>query len=125
MRRSTFILILLLLSGCGVSEKTLTVQASAYNSLPSQTLGDPTLAAWGDTLEPGIKAIAVSRDLLELGLDHNTEVTIEGLPGTYRVLDKMNRRWTRKIDIYMGVDVQAAREWGVREVTIRWQPIED
>lgn len=125
MRRSTFILILLVLSGCGVSEKTLTVQASAYNSLPSQTLGDPTLAAWGDTLKPGVKAIAVSRDLLALGLDHNTEVTIEGLPGTYRVLDKMNRRWTRKIDIYMGVDVQAAREWGVREVTIRWRPIED
>jgi 3D (Asp-Asp-Asp) domain-containing protein len=34
----------------------------------------------------------------------------------------MAARWTRKIDIYMGDDVSAAREWGVREVRIRWTP---
>jgi hypothetical protein len=39
--------------------------------------------AWGDTLEPGMKAIAVSRDLIRLGLVHNTYVTIEALPGRY------------------------------------------
>ena len=103
-------------------ERSLVVAASAYNSLAGQTSGDPKLAAWGDVLEPGMNAIAVSRDLIDLGLTHGTRVRIEGLSGEYRVLDKMARRWTRKIDIYMGDDVDAARAWGVREVRIHWQP---
>jgi 3D (Asp-Asp-Asp) domain-containing protein len=48
-------------------------------------------------------------------------VTIEGLPGTYRVLDKMHGRWKNKIDIYMGNDIQAAKNWGKRKVVISWQ----
>jgi 3D (Asp-Asp-Asp) domain-containing protein len=106
----------------GDVERTLVVTASAYNSLPKQTVGDPSMAAWGDVLEPGVKAIAVSRDLIELGLVRGTRVRIEGLPGEYAVLDKMARRWRRKIDIYMGDDVEAARAWGVREVRIHWRP---
>ena len=103
------------------AERTLVVTASAYNSLPEQTVGNPSVAAWGDVLEPGVKAIAVSRDLLELGLVRGARVRIEGLPGEYAVLDKMARRWSRKIDIYMGDDVEAARTWGVREVRIHWR----
>ncbi len=114
-------LIFLYSMGVFASERSLVVTATAYNSLPAQTVGDPTQTAWGDSLKPGMKAIAVSRDLLELGLEHETLVTIEGLPGQYRVLDKMAARWSRKIDIYMGEDVQAAREWGKRQVTIRWK----
>ncbi|MBP0047245.1 3D domain-containing protein [Marinobacterium sp. AK62] len=113
------------LLGCtesAVGEKQMTVKASAYNSVVAQTNDNPTLAAWGDRLKPGMKAVAVSRDLIRQGLTHNTLIEIEGLPGKYRVLDKMNKRWTRKIDIYMGKDVEAAREWGVREVKIRWTP---
>ncbi|MTT51718.1 hypothetical protein F1529_04380 [Alcanivorax sp. VBW004] len=99
----------------------LTVTASAYNSLHGQGAGsDHALAAWGDRLVPGMQAIAVSRDLIRLGLTHNTEVTVEGLPGVWVVKDKMHRRWKRKIDIYMGEDVQAAREWGRRKVKIRF-----
>ena len=102
--------------------RTLEVTATAYNSLESQTKkGDPTTAAWGDQLKPGMKAIAVSRDLIPEGLDHKTKVKIEGLNGTYVVLDKMNKRWKKKIDIYMGVDVTKAREWGKRKVNIEWQ----
>ena len=67
-----------------------------------------------------MKVIAVSRDLLELGLDRGVQVEVEGLEGSYVVLDRMPSRWTRKIDIYMGVDVEAALEWGVRRVRIRW-----
>ena len=94
--------------------------ATAYNSLPGQTSGDPTLAAWGDRLEPGMKAIAVSRDLLELGLTRGRRVRIEGLPGEYRVLDKTAARWTRRIDIYMGTDRERALAWGKRSVEIHW-----
>lgn len=98
---------------------TMTVTATAYNSLHGQGHGkDHALAAWGDRLEPGMQAIAVSRDLIGKGLGHNAQVQIEGLPGVWLVKDKMHRRWKNKIDIYMGEDINAAREWGKRKVTI-------
>jgi 3D (Asp-Asp-Asp) domain-containing protein len=102
-------------------EITMTVTASAYNSVEKQTKqGNPNLTAWGDILEPGEKAIAVSRDLIEKGLDHNQEVEIKGLSGTYIVKDKMNKRWSNKIDIYMGLDQEAALEWGKQKVEITY-----
>jgi len=101
-------------------ERSLEVTATAYNSVAGQTSAQPDLTAWGDRLEPGMKAIAVSRDLIELGLTHGVEVGIEGLPGKYVVRDKMAKRWSRKIDIYMGEDIQRALRWGRRKVTIHW-----
>jgi 3D (Asp-Asp-Asp) domain-containing protein len=111
----------LFLASC-TETKTMEVTATAYNSVESQTKkGDAITTAFGDKLEPGLKAIAVSRDLLEEeGIAYGTEVSIKGLPGKYKVLDKMNRRWTRKIDIYMGENVRQAREWGRQEVEISW-----
>ena len=100
------------------------VTATAYNSLASQADHTPTIAAWGDKLEPGMKAIAVSRDLLSQGLTRGMRVKIEGLEGEYVVLDRMPSRWSKRIDIYMGEDVRAARNWGVREVQIRWTPVD-
>ena len=70
----------------------------------------------------GMKVIAVSRDLIGMGLGHGVEVAIDGLPGLYVVRDKMAKRWTHKIDIYMGDDLEAARRWGRQRVTIRWNP---
>ncbi len=103
-------------------EQSLRVTASAYNSLAAQTNAHPSLTAWGDTLKPGMRAIAVSRDLIPLGLGHGARVRIDGLEGEYVVRDKMHRRWSKKIDIYMGNDLAAARAWGRRQVTIHWQP---
>ncbi len=123
-----FLAITLLLAIAGSAwaaepERSRIVHASAYNSLPGQTDDEPSIAAWGDRLEPGMAAIAVSRDLLELGLTRGVRVRIEGLPGEYVVLDKMAARWRNKIDIYMAEDVEAARRWGVREVRIQWSAI--
>ncbi|MEN9433199.1 MAG: hypothetical protein RLZZ422_788 [Pseudomonadota bacterium] len=102
--------------------QTLRVTATAYNAVPAQTDETPDLAAWGDRLTPNMKAIAVSRDLLqEYGLKRNSVVRISGLPGEYRVLDKMHSRWNRKIDIFMGKDQHRARRWGRRNVTIQWK----
>ena len=114
--------LVLLLSACGSGESThvLKVTATAYNSLPDQTQGDPTIAAWGDKLVPGMKVVAVSRDLIPMGLTHDVKVKIDGLSGTYIVMDKLHKRWSRRIDIYMGNDVKAAKNWGKQEVTIRW-----
>ncbi|MEX2590886.1 MAG: hypothetical protein WD334_11835 [Chitinophagales bacterium] len=117
--------ILVLFSACSSPEtRSMEVTATAYNSVKAQTANDPVITAWGDTLKAGMKAIAISRDLIDSGFYHNMEVTINGLEGKYKVLDKMNRRWTKKIDIYMGADVSKAREWGKQEVTIRWKPAE-
>lgn len=99
-----------------VEWQEINVSVSAYNSVPWQTTANkPAVAAWGDVLKPGMRAVAVSRDLVKQGLTHGTRVKIEGLPGTYIVRDKMNRRWRNKIDIYMGKDVEAAREWGLQK----------
>ncbi|UTW14297.1 3D domain-containing protein [Marinobacterium rhizophilum] len=109
------------LQGGASAKIKLKVTATAYNSLPAQTQGKANIGAWGHRLKPGIKAIAVSRDLLGMGLEPGSEVEIEGLPGRYQVLDKMHSRWSRKIDIYMGVDQNAALAWGKRPVVIRWE----
>jgi len=115
-----FIIMMIPVWGCAEKKQTLTVTATAYNSLPGQTQGNPKLTAWGDKLVPGMKAIAVSRDLLSMGLTRGVRVKIEGLPGTYVIKDKLHARWKRRIDIYMGTDIKAARQWGRRKVTISW-----
>jgi 3D (Asp-Asp-Asp) domain-containing protein len=101
-----------------VHYRAMVVTATAYNSVPEQTDDDPDIAAWGDRLTPGMKSIAVSRDLLDKGLKRHAKVRIHGLPGEYVVLDKMHHRWENRIDIYMGDDVRAARHFGKRRVKI-------
>jgi len=105
-----------------IDPQILLVKASAYNSRRGQTDATPDHGAWGDRLQPGMKVIAVSKDLLALGLTRGQRVRIRGLDGEYVVLDRMPSRWRQKIDIYMGEDVGAARRWGVREVEIEWVP---
>ena len=101
-------------------EHVLRVTASAYTSCRRETDSTPYLAAWNNRLKPGVKSIALSRDLLKMGLKNGSYVTIDGLKGKYKVLDKMHKRWKKKIDIYMGCNRKKARRWGKRKVTIRW-----
>jgi len=118
---------LVVLLGAGLSIpnpvfwKSLEVTVTAYNSTPGQTDGDPFVAAWRNKLKPGMKCVAVSRDLIPLGLGNKAEVYIEGFDGAFLVLDKMNKRFERRIDIYFGVDVKGAREFGERSATIYWK----
>ncbi|MCH2213655.1 MAG: 3D domain-containing protein [Flavobacteriales bacterium] len=116
----TFILFVSCEAEPHVDLKCFKVSATAYNSIPYQTrpgtLGN--IAAWGDTLKPGMKSIAVSRDLLDSGLTKHSKVLIEGFQGdTFLVLDKMHYRFKRRIDLYMGLDVQKAKEFGFQK---RW-----
>jgi 3D (Asp-Asp-Asp) domain-containing protein len=117
---------MLLFANCVKKEKVdcalkqLTVTATAYNSLAYQTSSNPHITAFGDSLKPGLKYIAVSRDLLDSGLVHNTKVKIEGFDSLFIVKDKMNRRWKKRIDIYMGVDVKKAKKWGKKKVNIEY-----
>ncbi|WP_231481141.1 3D domain-containing protein [Sediminibacter sp. Hel_I_10] len=124
---SIFVMFAVLFSNCKEKErdiyewKSLQVTSSAFNSLEYQTSSNPHITAFGDSLKPGLRYIAVSRNLLKEGLGHNTLVEIEGLEGTYLVKDKMNQRFKNKIDIYMGTDVEAARQWGRRRVNISYR----
>jgi 3D (Asp-Asp-Asp) domain-containing protein len=101
--------------------RSVVVDATAYNSLPEQTEGDPWLSASGHRLEEGMRAIAVSPDLAKLGLVHGRKVRIDGLSGEWIVRDRMPSRWKRRIDIFMGEDVEAALDFGRRRVRIHWQ----
>lgn len=107
-------------NGQDCNSKQLEVTATAYNSLAYQTNSNPLITAFGDSLKPGLRYIAVSRDLLDSGLVHNTQVKIEGFDSIFLVKDKMNRRWRKRIDIYMGTDVKKAKKWGKKKVTIEY-----
>ncbi|SKB64817.1 3D domain-containing protein [Maribacter arcticus] len=114
----------------GLEEKydwvSLQVTATAYNSIPYQTSYEhPAITAWGDSIKPGLKWIAVSRDLLNKGLGYNTMVKIDTFEGVYLVKDKMHSRWKNRIDIYMGENVKKAKEWGRRKVTIEYAILKD
>jgi len=99
----------------------LRVTATAYTSHANQTDDTPFLAAWNNRLVPGEKSIAVSRDLLSrFGMRNKTKVRISGLRGYYEVRDKMNKRYKKRIDIYMGLNLKKALKWGKRSVVIYW-----
>ncbi|HEY9190752.1 MAG TPA: LysM peptidoglycan-binding domain-containing protein [Sulfurovum sp.] len=101
--------------------KKLRVTATAYTSHVRQTDSSPFMAAWSNRIRPGMKIIAVSRDMLtRYGMRNGTKVRIGGLPGYYTVRDKMNKRYSKRIDIYMGLDRRRALRWGRRSVVIYW-----
>ncbi len=99
----------------------LRVIASAYTSHASQTDGSPFIGAWGHRFSPGMHIVAVSNDLIrEYGLTNGSKIRIGGLDGYYTVRDKMNKRYRKHIDIYMGLDRIKALRWGRRSVVIYW-----
>ena len=105
----------------GFGKHKLRVTATAYSSHKGQTDKTPFLAAWNNRIRPGMKIVAVSRDLItRYGLRNGTKIRIGGLKGYYRVRDKMNKRFRRRIDIYMGVNRRRALRWGRRSVVIYW-----
>jgi len=101
--------------------RQIRVTATAYTSHPGQTDSTPFLAAWNNRIRPGMKIIAVSRDLIKkYGLTNGVKVKLKGLPGYYTVRDKMNKRFTSRIDIYMGLNKNKALKWGKKRVVLMW-----
>lgn len=88
---------------------------SAYTSRVEETDDTPCIGASGDDLcalyAQGTNICA--SNAFPLG----TELTVEGL-GTCVVLDRMNSRYQHKVDWYMGYDLEAALNWGVRSVEV-------
>lgn len=101
------------------TEHTLSVTAVAYTLDSDQTDDSEDTGAWGDELDDEAKIIAVSRDLLGMGLKRGSKVRIHGKRGEYMVMDLMHPRWKKRIDILME-DEDDAFQWGRRKVKISW-----
>jgi len=110
-------IILGVLLSLAVQAKTIPIKISAYTSSKSQTQGNPFVAAWGDRLKKYHKkrVIAVSRDLLK-HVKHNQKVKIKIGKKIYnvKVVDKMAKRWHRKVDLYFYTSRKEALRFGVK-----------
>jgi len=95
-------------------KKTIT----AYNvGIEAQTDDSPCIGAYNENLckaiENGEKIIATNF------LPKNTLVEIEGY-GVFRVADRMNRRYTDRIDIAFGKNqLEEAKKFGVKKLNIK------
>lgn len=107
-----------------IQRNRIRVTATAYNSVVEQCDADPWIAAWNDRLVPGMKIIAISRNLERLGLTRGVRVYIEELDEWFVVMDRMNRRWKDRIDIWMEEDISSARRFGKKHLTIVWNESE-
>lgn len=99
------------------------VNASAYNSLGSQTDSTPNITATGTRTRPGV--IALSRDLLRV-FPYGTRVTLADPTGKFNSLlkgrifvveDTMNARKYNSVDVWMQSYNQAMK-FGVRNLII-------
>ena len=87
------------------------VTATVYHPVPEQTNSEYWITASGkeiDTLNP-IKHrwIAVSRDLESHGYTMGSEVMVSGADqynGVWTIQDRMNKRWSKRIDFLIGLE---------------------
>lgn len=92
-------------------EQPTKVHATVYNAVPEQTNSDPGHTAFMFELDLSDpykhRIIAVSRDLLTQ-YPAGTKVFVEGTSydGIYTVNDKMNKRYTNRIDLLINLDMQ-------------------
>ena len=87
------------------------VFVTAYNPIVTETDSTPQITASNKRVTPGI--VALSRDLEEeFGFQFGDTVVIEGI-GRFVFEDRMNKRWTRRVDILM-LSIKAAGKFGVQ-----------
>ena len=103
-------LIIMFASLSAFNEMADTVVCTVYNAVPEQTNSDPEHTAFMFKLDLNNpykhRIIAVSRDLLKK-YPKGTKVYIDGTryDGIYTVMDKMNKRYTNRIDILINEDM--------------------
>ena len=101
--------------------KIIIVTATIYHATPEQTDSTPYITASNkfiDMCDPQKhKWIAVSRDLEKKGLVFGVKVKITGadhLDGIWTVQDRMNKRWTNRIDFLVNEDLKGGKWENVR-----------
>ena len=100
----------------GQGVKTMTVTATAYTARKEECNAQPWITASGTPSRVGV--IAVSRDMEELGIGMGDVVIIKGM-GLFRVEDRMNKRWEKRVDI-LHANLQAAKLFAKKKVEIMW-----
>jgi len=96
---------------------SMKVTATGYTARKEECDANPEITASGNPSRVGV--IAVSRDLeYELGLKMGDMILIPDM-GLFRIEDRMNSRWKRRIDILHG-NLKAAKLFGTKQVEIIW-----
>jgi 3D (Asp-Asp-Asp) domain-containing protein len=87
------------------------VEATVYRPVVGQTDDTPDITASGKKInlsDPlSHRWIAVSRDLESEGFVFGRKLSVKGTgtyDGIWTVQDRMNRRWTKRIDFLIGID---------------------
>ena len=95
---------------------SMEVTATAYTAREAECNDEPWITANGKPSRVG--AIAISRDLETIGINLGDLVIIKGM-GLFRVEDRMNKRFTKRIDI-LHAHLKAARMFGKQNLEIMW-----
>jgi len=97
------------------------VDATAYNATKKQCDSTPNICAWNDRIhnKNRHKIIAVSKDLVKLGLDRNTKIYYksDNVVREKIVLDKTSSRFRSRIDILKPYE---AFKFGKKKIRIYW-----
>ena len=96
------------------------VTCTIYHAVPEQTDTTPFITASGAHINKdnpqGHRWIAVSRDLEALGFVFDAKVRVtgtNGLDGIYVIQDRMNARWTKRIDLLVNKEIKGGK-WNVK-----------
>ena len=102
------------------------VTATIYHAVPGQTDNTPFITASNKKINKdnpaGHRWIAVSRDLEKLGFTLGTKVCIENageMDGEWTIEDRMNKRWTKKIDFLVNTDMKYGKWENVKIYVIK------
>ena len=111
----------LIIGGRSTSNAEVVVDATIYHAVEGQTDSTPLITASGKHINPnnpaGHRWIAVSRDLEKLGFVFGEKVLVTGaeqMDGVYVVEDRMNKRWTKRIDFLVNETMKGGKWRGVR-----------
>ena len=101
--------------------KIILVTATIYHAVPEQTDSTPHITASGKHINmdnpQSHRWIAVSRDLEAKGLKFGVKVKITGidtLDGIWTVQERMNKRWTNRIDLLVNDSIYGGKWENVR-----------
>ncbi len=92
------------------------VTATIYHAVPAQTDDTPFITASGahimECCAGSHRWIAVSRDLEDEGLFFGAKVYVTGtgvFDGIWTVQDRMNKRWTKRIDFLVDKEITGGK----------------
>ncbi len=105
--------------------KTIIVVATIYHADPAQCNADYLTTASMKTINEsnpqGHRWIAVSRDLEEHGFVFGAKVKVSGagkLDGIWTVEDRMNKRYTKRIDFLVNKDMTGGKWNNVKIILV-------